>query len=158
MQAQSRTSRLSSASSPVDLEERGYPFLRRHLRLKWKKAKGQTSLYAAHSFLTSQYDLLTVLTSSIDRTSIDETEAGLKQKYTSADAHAAIRANKPRPKAKLVGGYIYPSVNLPPMPRLKPQPPHVDGMIRSRIASRQRKCPACGVGFAKEDVQTLFWQ
>lgn len=27
-----------------------------------------------------------------------------------------------------------------------------------RIASRQRKCPACGLAFAKEDCQTLYWQ
>lgn len=30
--------------------------------------------------------------------------------------------------------------------------------LESRIASRQRKCPACGLAFAKEDVQTLYWQ
>ncbi|ODN99047.1 E3 ubiquitin-protein ligase BRE1 [Cryptococcus amylolentus CBS 6273] len=30
--------------------------------------------------------------------------------------------------------------------------------LESRIASRQRKCPACGLAFAKEDIQTLYWQ
>ncbi|WWD19675.1 E3 ubiquitin-protein ligase BRE1 [Kwoniella shandongensis] len=30
--------------------------------------------------------------------------------------------------------------------------------LEQRIASRQRKCPACGLSFAKEDVQTLYWQ
>ncbi|KAL7418545.1 E3 ubiquitin-protein ligase bre1 [Cryptotrichosporon argae] len=32
------------------------------------------------------------------------------------------------------------------------------GCLDSRIASRQRKCPACGLAFAKEDCQTLYWQ
>ncbi|KAL1412374.1 E3 ubiquitin-protein ligase bre1 [Vanrija albida] len=30
--------------------------------------------------------------------------------------------------------------------------------IDQRIATRQRKCPACGVAFSKEDVGTLYWQ
>ncbi|OCF38081.1 E3 ubiquitin-protein ligase BRE1 [Kwoniella heveanensis BCC8398] len=30
--------------------------------------------------------------------------------------------------------------------------------LEARIASRQRKCPACGLAFAKEDIQTLYWQ
>lgn len=30
--------------------------------------------------------------------------------------------------------------------------------LEQRIASRQRKCPACGLAFAKEDIQTLYWQ
>jgi hypothetical protein len=30
--------------------------------------------------------------------------------------------------------------------------------LDSRVASRQRKCPACGLAFAKEDIQTLYWQ
>jgi len=30
--------------------------------------------------------------------------------------------------------------------------------LDARIASRQRKCPACGVAFSKEEVQTLYWQ
>lgn len=30
--------------------------------------------------------------------------------------------------------------------------------LDQRIASRQRKCPACGLAFAKEDCQTLYWQ
>ncbi|WVR07641.1 hypothetical protein IAU60_004683 [Kwoniella sp. DSM 27419] len=30
--------------------------------------------------------------------------------------------------------------------------------LEARVASRQRKCPACGVAFAKEDIQTLYWQ
>ncbi|ORX40542.1 BRE1 E3 ubiquitin ligase-domain-containing protein [Kockovaella imperatae] len=30
--------------------------------------------------------------------------------------------------------------------------------LDSRIETRQRKCPACGRSFAKEDVHTIFWQ
>ncbi|WVQ84645.1 E3 ubiquitin-protein ligase BRE1 [Cryptococcus sp. DSM 104549] len=30
--------------------------------------------------------------------------------------------------------------------------------LDARIASRQRKCPTCGGAFAKEDIQTLYWQ
>ncbi|RSH91929.1 hypothetical protein EHS25_009299 [Saitozyma podzolica] len=30
--------------------------------------------------------------------------------------------------------------------------------LDARVASRQRKCPACGLAFAKEDIQTLYWQ
>ncbi|KAK4685526.1 E3 ubiquitin-protein ligase BRE1, partial [Tremellales sp. Uapishka_1] len=30
--------------------------------------------------------------------------------------------------------------------------------LDSRVASRQRKCPACGLAFSKEEVHTLYWQ
>ncbi|RXK36539.1 hypothetical protein M231_06198 [Tremella mesenterica] len=30
--------------------------------------------------------------------------------------------------------------------------------LDDRIASRQRRCPTCGTGFAKEDVKDMFWK
>ncbi|THV02428.1 BRE1-domain-containing protein [Dendrothele bispora CBS 962.96] len=30
--------------------------------------------------------------------------------------------------------------------------------IDARLSTRQRKCPACGIGFAQSDVQTLYYQ
>lgn len=30
--------------------------------------------------------------------------------------------------------------------------------VDTRISTRQRKCPVCGLGFAQSEVQTIFFQ
>lgn len=119
----------------------GLPSLRRHICAKWDKARQWTSITQTRNFLAGQYDLLGSLTSSSKRTilALRRRDQSLRRLYAHLDARQAARAAEPRPKPRLVGGYIYPTVYNPPIPRLKPQPLHISGMISRRIAARERR-------------------
>ena len=126
------------------LEE--YPYIRRHAQECWRRNKHLTSESQVRFFLTQQYDLITLLTSRAtkDLSDASSLENHLKEHYQTLDKEheaklEAERIYREQHKPRRKGGYIYPTVYNPPLPRMKNQPVHISMMIQRRISAREAR-------------------
>ncbi|WVQ71014.1 hypothetical protein IAR50_000539 [Cryptococcus sp. DSM 104548] len=119
-----------------------YPGVGREVRRLWKSRRSWTSVPQVRTFLQGQYDILAAFQKN-DVPELDELEARLANKHRLHDerqaskaALEAVRPSRPRPR---IVGFLRPTLFNPPLPRLKPQPPHLGAMIHARLRRRERR-------------------
>ena len=128
-----------NANANTDNQPQGYPNIRRWIREKWRKNRTLLSIKPTLLFLDGHYNLLNTLRSTDPNviSSLIESDNNIKKHYDYM-YDISIRTAKPKPKVRLTGGFIRPTIYNVPLPRLYPQPPEISGMIRKRMKKKER--------------------
>ncbi|ODO07329.1 hypothetical protein L198_00908 [Cryptococcus wingfieldii CBS 7118] len=123
-------------------DDTAYPSVGREVKRLWKSRRSWTSVPQVRTFLQGQYDILSAFQDN-DISELDELEARLANNHRLHDdriaTKAALEAAKPRRPRPRIVGFLRPTLFNPPLPRLKPQPPHLGAMIHARLRRRERR-------------------
>lgn len=115
--------------------------IRGEIQKEWRRYRNLTSIPLTHSVLRKQVHLLSQISpsSSTSTTRLLELDQALLEKQQHRVARAEEIANRPRLRPRMQGGFLRPTINNVPLPRLRPQPPEIHGMISHRIKERERR-------------------
>lgn len=132
-------------------DEIDWNVLRVKIREDWRKRKGMTSIPQTIDFLESQYTHLSTLQSQSASSELAASSHRLVHQQTRAltraertklaspsSSNPGLKREGDREVRPYVAGFLRPSYNNPPLPRLKPQPIKLSLMIKSRVKARQR--------------------
>lgn len=136
----------SAASIDTEID---WSALRRKVREDWKKRRGWTSILQTRGFLDTQHDFLSTLSTSSTRTD-PSSLASLSRDLSSRQRRADLRAIPPPTRKPYLAGFLRPTHNNPPLPRLKPQPIQITLTILSRIKARARRLDLQRALYAQE--------